>query len=368
MKRIGLLCLFLVGCVADATDTSVVQDDLTIGDSTVFAHVDSPFFPEGLGWAGSNVYTSTPGTIHPTAGTGPSVIKVYDRQTGAFVRQQALVGQDLSKDHTIAAMAFDSVGRLYQIDTQRGIRRFDAAVTTESAYTPAFPDLPVCNGLNAPCSPNAAGYPDMAAFPNDLAAGPDGSFYVTDTNQATIWRVPPGGGTPVIWFQSARINGDGLAGAGPNGIRIDPTFSYVYFNTTMPSSDPSYPAGLYRLPLVAAPTDADLTLVHAYGPFEFPDGVALGESGTFYVALGLVNQISVLNSDGTERQRFGGIATDPNGGLPVNYDAPANIVFLPGHKTFVFSNASQLGPTTDAALISVYAGENGAEPFRPTEP
>jgi hypothetical protein len=40
---------------------------------------------------------------------------------------------------------------------------------------------------------------------------------VTDSFQATIWRVPPGGGAPQVWFQNATIDGP----FGPNGVRVD---------------------------------------------------------------------------------------------------------------------------------------------------
>lgn len=355
------LLLAFTGCVDTVDDPNLETDEEAVfGTATVFARVDDPGFPEGLGVSGDRVFTSTAGSIHPTAGTGPSEIKIYDRVTGNHRRDQALVGQDLTQDHTVAAMAFDADGRLYQIDTQRGIRRFNALVTTESAYTGPFPNLPTCAASAPPCSPTAT---DMPAFPNDLAFGGDGSLYVTDTNQATIWRVPPGGGTPVVWFQDARI---GDLQAGPNGIRIDPTLTWVYFNTTMASS--TAPAGTWRLPLVAAPSAADLTLVHAYGPFEFPDGIAIGEAGDLYVALGLVNQISVLDSSGAEITRLAGVATDPNGGLPVAFDAPANIAFLPLRRSILFTNAAQLGPSTDWALIKVFVDDAGATIYRPTVP
>jgi hypothetical protein len=47
-----------------------------------------------------------------------------------------------------------------------------------------------------PCSPTVL---DLPPLPNDIAFAP------TDSMQATIWRIPKGGGTPKIWFQSTHV-------------------------------------------------------------------------------------------------------------------------------------------------------------------
>ena len=60
---------------------------------------------------------------------------------------------------------------------------------------------------------------------NDLAFDKNGYLYVTDSFQATIWRVPPGGGAPQVWFQNAAIDGP----FGPNGVRIDKKSEKLYF-------------------------------------------------------------------------------------------------------------------------------------------
>ena len=70
---------------------------------------------------------------------------------------------------------------------------------------------------------------------------------------------------------------------------------------------------IYRLPLVASPSGADLEEVHRY-PFvpwpppvlPGPDGIAFGKSGKLYVALAGTSQISVLRPDGSEEARLSG--------------------------------------------------------------
>ena len=43
-------------------------------------------------------------------------------------------------------------------------------------------------------------------MPDYAAWGPDGSLYVTDYQQAVIWRIPPGGAGP-IWLAARRLDG-----------------------------------------------------------------------------------------------------------------------------------------------------------------
>lgn len=60
---------------------------------------------------------------------------------------------------------------------------------------------------------------DLPPLPNDIAFAPDGDDYVTDSMQATIWRIPKGGGTPKISFQSSKFASPYI---GTNGLRLRP--------------------------------------------------------------------------------------------------------------------------------------------------
>lgn len=338
------------------------------GDAVVFTTVASQGypndmgFPEGLAVDGDYVYVGTPGTTRPTSGSVASKVKVYNRSTGAFVRDIVISGQNLSQEHNVAGMTFDTSGRLYVLETQQGILRFTNNVTTQESYSSAFPNLPSCTLSIPPVSPCSPTLHDLAPLTNDLAFDEAGIAYVTDTNQATIWKVPAGGGAPQIWFQDARI---GNLAAGPNGIRMNPARTHLYFNTTLAST--AAPSGVWRLPIVASPSAADLQLVHAYLPGEGPDGLAFGDSGRIYVALAPINQISVLRANGTEKTRIIGPATT-SGGTPFPFDGPANIVFL-GNGSFLMTNSSN-GPGNPLAfaVIDVFVNDNGATVYRPTLP
>ena len=58
-----------------------------------------------------------------------------------------------------------------------------------------FRDVPSC-GMAMRQSDCSATTGDLASFPNFAVFAPDGTMYVTDIQQALIWRVPRGGGRP----------------------------------------------------------------------------------------------------------------------------------------------------------------------------
>ncbi len=189
-----------------------------------------------------------------------------------------------------------------------------------------MPDLPPCATAppGTPCSPTAT---DLPPLPNDIVFDPAGNAYVTDSFQATIFRIPPGGGAPQIWFQDPRL--DGIVGA--NGIRLSLDRRRILVAVTFTASSTGF---VYSLPLVDAPTAADLTVFHQYGT-EGPDDFALGRSGRVYVSLAVSNQLSVLDPSGAEIARYSGPATD---GTPM--DSPSGValksrsVLLNNHALF----------------------------------
>jgi hypothetical protein len=97
--------------------------------------------------------------------------------------------------------------------------------------------------------------------------------------QATIWRIPPGGGNPQIWFQDSRFASPYI---GVNGLRLNPKATRVFLTVSL---DLQGRASVYSLPLVAKPAPSQMTLFHAFGAGELPDGIAFGKKGDLYVAI-----------------------------------------------------------------------------------
>ena len=289
------------------------------GDARVLVpapHV--PQFPEGIAVRGNRVYVAGPATFG-TTGKGPSQVRAFNVVTGALVASYPTQGENLLMEHADSSIAFDASGRLYVLNTQLGLYRLYPDTGVQEPYSTPFPDLHPCVPIviPPPCSPTLI---DGPPIPNDLAFDDGGNAYVTDSLQATIWRVPRGGGQPQIWFQDQRLASPYI---GVNGIRLSPDRKFVYVSV---SQDLSNQSTLYRLPLLKTPPlPAQLEVFHRYPDGQLPDGFAFGASGRLYVTIARPSDsgVSVLGPDGTELVRLRNPLLSPI----APYDSPANIAF-----------------------------------------
>jgi sugar lactone lactonase YvrE len=200
-------------------------------------------------------------------------------------------GEALAFEHAVSNIAVDQDGRIYALSTQLGLIRFrkQGSAFVQEPYGASLPDLPACSvSPSGPCSPTVIDFPPI---PNDVVFDAAGYAYVTDSLQATIFRYAPGGGTPQIWFQSPLFEGGGQIPFGTNGLRLDPSRQHVYVAVSTSFAQPNV-GTIYRVPLVDAPAQSDLAVVHQYVAFELPDQLAFGNDGKIYVSLALSNQIS----------------------------------------------------------------------------
>jgi sugar lactone lactonase YvrE len=224
--------------------------------------------------------------------------------------------------------------------------------THQDIDAPAFPDLPMCGAAPPPCSPTPF---DAPALPNDIAFDHLGRAYVSDALQATVWRIPYGGGAPEIWLQDPRFIGE----FGANGVRIAPDGRSLYIAVT---GNPN-PGAIYRVPLVAAPTAADVELFHQFD-VPGPDGLAFGRSGRLYVTLAFTHAIAVLRPDGTEERRLTGPMAGPDG--PIPWDNPAVLAFSWfTRRVFVANHALLSADPNHFNLFAVEVGERGVLPALP---
>jgi len=347
-SRRAALSLLTVAAFGVTGVRAVSAKPKPIGHVKPFAQLSPiPGFPEGIVVEGNLVYVSGPARFG-TAGTGPSVIRVYDRRTHVHRATIAVSGEDLSQEHALSNIAVDSEGRLYAASTQLGLIRFTKVGNSyvQSAYGNPLPSL--------------FGAPPIA---NDVVFDKAGNAYVSDSLQATIFRYAPGGGAPQVWFQSPLFAGGGAIPFGTNGLRLDPARKKLYVAVTTHSDDPTQ-GTIYRLPLVDEPTAEQLEVFHVYDHSEFPDQLAFGSKGELYVSLALTNQISILRPDGTERTR---IESLPGDAVPL--DAPAGIAFDKATKTLLIVNHALL--TANPAhffVLQVSVGDPGNPLVKPDLP
>lgn len=326
-----------------------------VGTIKTFAQAPAvPGFYEGVAIDGNSVFVSGPARFG-TAGTGPSVIQVFDRKSGELESTITVQGEFLEFEHALSNVAVDGDGRVYALSTQLGVVRFTKVCHqwVQDSYGAPIPDLPTAVDA-APGEPSSPTQFDLPPIVNDLVFDQDGYLYVSDSLQATIFRYPPGGGAPEIWFQSPLFDGTGFIPFGPNGLRIDPSREHLYCAISTSASLGG--AGIVvRLPLANAPTEDDLEIFHVYVPGEIPDQLAFATDGTLFVSLALSNRIGVLAPNGTEIASF---TSHPGDAIPL--DAPAAIAFDARTKSLLITNHALLtGDATHFAVLSLYVGDAG---------
>jgi sugar lactone lactonase YvrE len=296
------------------------------GDIEEFATFPAePGFPEGIAVDEERNTVYVAGAAAPgTAGNAmPSAVVAFDLDNGSITETFQTGDENLEAEHANTCIALDKAGRVYVLNSQRGLYRLNPDNGSQQDYASAIPDIPgllsLKKGPRAPALRNR-----KPLIINDIAFGEDGTAYITDSLQATIWKVQPGGGAPEVWFQSFLFNSALFGFVGINGLRIDPAGERIFVTVT---SSPGGRGAIFTVPLTASPQQKDLELFHGFARGDTPDGLAFGASGKLYVVINGDDSpgVIVLNPDGTGHDRITGqlfsspanAAFDGRGGLLV---------------------------------------------------
>jgi hypothetical protein len=332
----------------------------TRGDVQVLALIPSPGFPALPHVVGNDVFEGT--YDNPSGDSVPSRVLEYTA-AGELVNSWTVTGQDLSQPHGVQVAANDADGRLLLLDKTSGrIIRLDPRTGAQTLYA-QVPHLPTCSSApsGTPCKPATL---DLAPMPDYAAWGPDGSLYVTDYQQAVIWRIPPAGGTGQIWLADRSLDG------GPFGtacILLMPDHHTLLFdqasNGGLGGGNPTT-GKLYEVPIEAGDRPGPLKQLWESGPADAPDGCALSSSGHIYVALaGESSQIVELDSAGNELARFGQEYTGANNSS-IPFDTPSGLAYY--GTQLIIANQSYLAENTaNMALLSLETGEPGMPVYVP---
>jgi sugar lactone lactonase YvrE len=359
--RVGVACLGAVMALALCAGAATAGAATGPGTVSVFAPVGSPYFPALPHVIGDRVYEGT--YDNPAGDNLPSKVFEYAATGGALVRTFVVAGQDLSQPHGVQVAANDARGRLLLLDRTSGrIIRLDPVTGAQAPYS-QVPDLPLCTTApsGTPCSPALIDQPPM---PDYAAWGPDGSLYVTDYQQAVIWRIPPGGGAARIWLASRELDG------GPFGtacITMLPDHHTLLFDQASNGGlgDTSPTTGkLYTVSIEPGGDPGPLHLLWQSAPGDAPDGCALARSGDIYLAdVGASNQIVELSPSGQPIATFGQQYTGDNGSA-VPFDSPSGVAFV--GTELVIANQSYFADNhANQVLLDLETGEPGQPVFVP---
>lgn len=313
-------------------------------------------YPEGIVAVGDRVYVSGPATFG-TAGKGPSVITVLSRSNGHLIAEIPIEGEATAFEHALSGLAVGPDGAIYAVSTQLGVIRLErhGHGYRQSSYSPPLPDLPVCTpGGPAACAPT---FVDLPPLSNELAFDRDGTLYLTDSLQATIFAVPAGGGAIAPWFASPLLAGNLAAPLpfGANGLTLSPDGSHLYVVETFDPLDPAT-SHVYRLPVTAHPGPDALEHVASFGGGVVADSLVFGDSGRLYVSLAGASQIAILDDAGAEVGRLTGPA-----GSAIPFDNPACMAFDDARRSLLVTNHAIFGDPAHFAVLRVFVDDRSVD-------
>ncbi len=306
--------------------------------TSVFALIPRPGFP-AMAYVGPNhrVYEGT--YTNPGGDSVPSRVFEYS-SSGALLRSWTVKGQDLSGDHGVQVGTMGRSGRLLLLDkAPPRVVRLDRRTGAQKDYA-RFPD---------------------GVVPNYSAWGTDGSLYVTDYEGATIWRVPPRGGTPEPWLKDPALDGGPF---GLTGIRLAADRkTLVVAQQSQAGLGAGIPANgrILTIPILDGPKPGPITPLWESRPLDGPDGFGIAQSGAIYISLLLANQIAVVGPDGKEQARTDAV------GSAVPFDNPSSVSFL-GTRLMVANQSFAMGTAANQAILDVEAGEPGLAEYIPPKP
>lgn len=339
---------------AAPASAAAVSDGLAVGDAALVARVPQPGQPEGIAvdpadgsfWTGSN-RTRRAGVLWHYA------------RSGRLLASVELDGH-LPALHGINGVALDGLGRVYALDYAGSrIVRLDPRTGSQTVYA-TFADLPLCGlGRRGRCEPS---FLDRPAWPNWATFAPDGTLYVSDLNQATIWSVPAGGGEARVWHQSP----DYASIYSLNGMQLDRDGSLVFVLTASLQGNRSFGRGvIYRLSISATGSPGRRSRVAVTG---IGDGIAIGASGRIYAPLSepFANRIQIVDG-----QSGGAVGNLPSRRgrrqLDVQIEAPASVAFS-GTNLLVTNHALYSQSAAKFAVFAVGTGEPGLPLHYPVVP
>jgi sugar lactone lactonase YvrE len=317
----------------------------------VFAHVPAPGYPANAVRApDGTLYVGTFKSFTAPSDTGPSKVFAFD-PAGKLVRTYTVQGQTKGTADAVQVATIDRAGELYLLDQDPArIIKLDPRTGRQTTWA-TFKSLPACPS-SGPCSD---GQGSTSPEPDFAAWGPDGSLYVTDYNQALIWRVAPTGGPASVWLTDPRFNGIIV---GPAGIELMADRHTFLLSTGGGGTDPAT-GKLYTLPIEPNGHPGPLRQLWESAPAEAPDGFAIARSGNIYMALvgPTGNAVVEVSPQGRTLARIPSSAV-ANQSQAVPFDAPGSVTFA-GQDVLVTNQAALDNDASNWAVLEISVGERG---------
>jgi len=334
------------------------------GKVVVIAHVPSPGFPAFPLVVGDDIWE---GTYTSASGSSSSPSHVFEfSASGALLKNFVVQGQDLSQTHGVQVATTDARGDLVLLDDTSGRVLLMNPKTGDQTQYGTVPQIPPCSsdGNSQPCSQSKVA---LTPEPDYAVWGTDGSLYITDYQQAVIWRLPPGGGKAQVWLTSPLLDGVIFGTAGIAELPDHHTLVFDQASNADASGGNPSTGKLYTVTIEPDGKPGPLQELWQSPPAAAPDGFALTKSGHIYMALvgPSANDIVELTLTGKQIATFGTPITGANG-TSIPFDEPTGVSFL-GTELVIANQSYAAGDTAHMALLGLGTGEAGAPTYVPKD-
>lgn len=290
------------------------------GAAQLFARVDEPGVPHGVVVGDDAVYVSTDNA--PGRGeSGASAVLRYTRD-GERTGEIRLEGQDDTRLRGAPDVAVGADGAVLTVDPAAGrVLRLDLDGGEQHTHL-ELADLAPCAlpTSGEACEPGAVSHPPR---PVGLTVAPDGTLFVADAGQATVWRVERDGEAHP-WHQDLDYRLGVPAHGGLAGLAFDRNGHLLLVVGSAVGEGPAAGA-LYRVETEPDGTAGSREQLLSTDPVAEPVDVAAGRSDRIYLTLSGEDQLLVLDEDGAEEARIGTDDVEPGAG--VELIAPAGLAF-----------------------------------------
>jgi sugar lactone lactonase YvrE len=284
--------------------------------------------------------------------------------TGQLVNDRTISDQPL-EPYGVQVATADAAGDLVVLDDTSGRVLLMNPGTGATTLYATIPDIPLCSdaGASSECSDALT---EETPEPDYAAWGPDGSLYITDYQQAVIWRIPPHGGTPEIWLGGAQLDGELF---GTAGIWMEPDHRTLLFDQASNLGGATNPVTgkLYSVQIQASGAPGTPKLLWTSAAGALPDGFGVAKSGDIYMAqIGPTgNDIIELSPAGRPITSFGTVGTGTNASA-IPFDEPSGVAYF--DDDLIIANQSYLtGDTAHMALLALGTGELGQRVYIPAD-
>jgi sugar lactone lactonase YvrE len=349
--------------VARGAVTSAGIAAIPRGVVKVLAHVPAPGYPAlPLVWDG-DIYEGT----YTTASGSSAHSHLFEFSATGNLLSDRTISDQPDQPYGIQVANVDAAGQLVVMDDTSGeIWLMNRSTGARTLYS-TIPDIPLCSdaGATSECSD---AHTEETPEPDYAAWGPDGSLYVTDYQQAVIWRVPPHGGAPSVWLSGTMLNGELF---GTAGIWMEPDHDTLLFdqasNVLGGANLDDTTGKLYSIQITADGAPGVPKLLWTSNPGALPDGFAVAQSGDIYLAqIGpTANDIVELSPTGQPVTTFGHPGTGQNNSA-IPFDEPSGVAYF--DDDLIVANQSYLaGDSAHQALLALGTGEYGERVYVPRD-